>query len=294
VGGNDPRGVGAAYLGGLALQVEGGEAVVVHIAGNQWGGLYGLRIWIDRYKEALAIGTAILAADRIENLLLRAEHILIRSRNGNGNAIVQVVQGSIIGHRQGRVAARDHRGVVPKWQDRKSIGSTSALLIVAEHEVTGGARARELADPDLERGYPCTPCCQAFQAHPNGSAHAFKRIRWVNKIDARFGICQTGMIGYGPKIRGVLDAIDRRILAGKIKNGHAIVIVVTDNYLILEIGVRCIGKGDHFKDQFNNNIAGKDFRGNVVRYPSEDRVVVRDVIFIDTAKYFCAGSRSYR
>src|SRR5690606_25650024 len=291
---NYQRGVAAAYLGGLALQVEGGEAVVVHIARDQWGGLYGLRIWIDRYKEALAIGTAILAADRIENLLLRAEHILIRSRNGNGNAIVQIVQGSIIGHRQGWVAARDHRGVVRKWEDRKSIGGTSALLIVAEHAVIGGARPRGRTAPDLETGFPGTLCCSATHAQLNASTHAFKRIRWMNKSDARFGICQTGMIGYGPKIRGVLDAIDRRILDGKVKKGHAIVMVVTDNYLILEIGVRCIGKGDHFKVQFNNNIAGKDFRGNVVRYPSEDRVVVRDVIFINTAKYFCAGSRSYR
>ena len=291
--GNDQRGVRPLDLQCLALQVERGEAVVVDIARHQGRGLHRLRVRIYGQKEALAVGTAVLPADGIEDLL-RIGYVRIGPWRGNGDIVVEIIEGGEIDDRQRGVVARDHHRVLRQVEYGDPIGSAPALPVVAQRKVVRGPRTGELADNELKAGHPRAARCKALQAHPDRAAHALigGQNGGVDEVAvAGVGIRLVLVIGYRLKIGRVLRTVDRSVLRGKVKDRVAVVIVVALGNGVLEGSrVRTVGQRDHLKVKLHDGVTGQHFRRHVVGHPRKDGVVVGAAgVLVDAPEYLGKG-----
>ena len=146
-----------------------------------------------------------------------------------------------------------------------------------------------MAHLDLKGGYPRTARIQTFQTYPDGLPTALEGIRWIDGVDACFGIGLVFVIGYRRKIYRVLYAIDRRILYREIKDRLAIAVIVAGCQRILQGGVGRIWQRDHDELQLHYGVARKELRRHVVRYPREHDLAVGHRVGV-RARQFCSGN----
>src|SRR5690606_17691204 len=193
--------------------------------------------------------------------LLGDHYVLVGTGVYDADVVVPVVLVGIVIDRQGRVATGKDRCVHCQIEGGDTIVIGAAVeLVITEHKVVRQSRSRVLAHLDLKGGYPRTARIQTFQTYPDGLPTALEGIRWIDGVDACFGIGLVFVIGYRRKIYRVLYAIDRRILYREIKDRLSVAVIVAGDQGVLQGGIGRIGQWHHDQFQLHDGVARKELR----------------------------------